>query len=69
MQDRFMVYGTRSLINWVLKLRAYGKKIQDITTMLGHIIWSDNREKLNYKRLKLTMIALRRFVFDQVKIA
>jgi hypothetical protein len=38
MQDRFMVYGTRSPMNWALKLRAYGKKIQDTTTALGHII-------------------------------
>jgi len=38
MQDRFMAYGTRSPVNWVLKLQAYGKKIQDTTTGLGHII-------------------------------
>jgi len=68
MQDRFMVYGTRSLINWVLKLRAYGKKIQDTTTTLGHIIWSDDGEELSYKGLELTMTTLRRFVSDQVEI-
>lgn len=38
MQDRFMVFGTRSPMNWVLKLRGLGKKIRDTTTGLGHII-------------------------------
>jgi hypothetical protein len=69
MQDRFMVYGTRSPINWALKLREYGKKIQDTTTALGHIVWSDDGEELSYKGLELTMTSLRRFVSDQVEIA
>lgn len=38
MQDWFIAYETRSLINWVLKLRLYNKRIQDITTELKHII-------------------------------
>jgi hypothetical protein len=49
MQDRFMVYGSRSPINWAQKLRVYGKKIRDSTTSLGYIIWSDDGQKLNYK--------------------
>jgi hypothetical protein len=69
MQDRFMVYGTRPPMNWVLKLWAYGKKIQDTTTALRHIIWSDDGEELSYKGLELTMTVLRRFVSDQVEIA
>lgn len=32
MQDRFMVYGSRSPIEWALKLRAYGRGIQDRKT-------------------------------------
>ena len=68
MQDRFMVYGTRSPMNWALKLRAYGKKIRDTTTALGHIIWSDDGEELSYKGLELTMTGLRRFIFNQVNI-
>jgi hypothetical protein len=69
MQDRFMVYGTRSPMNWALKLRAYGKKIQDTTTGLGHIIWSDDGEELKYKGLEMTMTTFRRFVSHQVEIA
>ena len=53
----------------MLKLRAYGKKIQDTTTALGHIIWSDDGEELSYKGLKLTITTLRRFISNQVKIA
>jgi hypothetical protein len=67
-QDRFMVYGTRSPMNWALKLRAYGKKIQDTTIALGHIVWSDDGEELNYKGLELIITALQRFVSEQVEI-
>jgi hypothetical protein len=56
-------------MNWALKLRAYGKKIQNTTTALGHIIWSDDGEELNYKALELTMTSLRRFISDQVEVA
>lgn len=38
MQDRFMTKDSRSPISWSLKLRAYGKAIQDNTTSLGQII-------------------------------
>ncbi|KAL5344188.1 hypothetical protein ACLOAV_010850 [Pseudogymnoascus australis] len=38
MQDRFMVYESRSPMSWVLKLRSYGKKIRESTTSLGFII-------------------------------
>jgi hypothetical protein len=64
-----MVYGSRSPMNWVLKLRAYGKKIQDTTIGLGYIIWSDDGEELSYKAFEVTMTGLRRFVSDQVEIA
>jgi hypothetical protein len=53
----------------VLKFRAYGKKIQDTTTALGHIIRSDDGEELSYKGFDLTMTALRRFVSNKVEIA
>jgi hypothetical protein len=69
MQDRFMVYGTRSPMNWVQKLRTYGKKIQDTTTSLGHIIWTDDGEQLTYKDFEVTMTNLKSFVAKQVSIA
>ena len=69
MQDRFMVYGTRSPINWVQKLCTYGKKIQDTTTSLGHIIWTDDGEQLTYKDFEITMANLKTFVSRQVNLA
>lgn len=68
MQDRFMVYGTRSPMNWAQKLRTYGKKIQDITTSLGHIIWTDDGEQLTYKGFKVTITNLKTFVAKQVSL-
>jgi hypothetical protein len=69
MQDRFMVYGSRSPINWAQKLRVYRKKIRDSTTSLGYIIWSDGGQKLNYKDLELSMLGLKQFVRQQVEFA
>ena len=69
MQDRFMVYGSRSPMNWILKIRSYGCKVRDNTTALGHIIWTDDGEHLSYKNFELSMTALRWFMRDQVELA
>ncbi|KAL5347577.1 hypothetical protein ACLOAV_006985 [Pseudogymnoascus australis] len=69
MQDRFMTYGSRSPINWVQKLRVYGKKIRDTTTSLGFIIWSDDGQRLSYKDLELSMFGLKQFIRHQVTLA
>ena len=69
MQDRFMTKDSRSPISWSLKLRAYGKDIKDSTTSLGHIIWSDGNEVLNYKKMKFYMTQLRDLVVTEAKIA
>ena len=37
MRERFLIYGSRSPFNWVLRLQAYGKKIRNSTTSLGYI--------------------------------
>jgi hypothetical protein len=42
MRERFLMHGTRSFFNWVLRLRAYGKRIRNSITSLGFIYWSDN---------------------------
>ncbi|KAE9381022.1 hypothetical protein N431DRAFT_449748 [Stipitochalara longipes BDJ] len=55
MQDCFMVLESRSPMNLVLKLRAYGKKIRESIIYLGSLIWSLNGEKLLYVNLELTM--------------
>jgi hypothetical protein len=69
MHQRFMMTNTRSPVDWAQKLRAYGKKIQDTTTALGHIVWSDDGEELEYKGLKLSMAGLRRFLTVQQQAA
>jgi hypothetical protein len=66
MQDRFMVYGSNSPMNWILNLRAYGSAIRNNTTASGWIEWSDDGEKLSYKGLELTMNSLRWAVRDQI---
>jgi hypothetical protein len=69
LQDRFMVYGSDTPMNWILNLRAYGKKERDNTTTAGHIVWSDDGEQLSYRTLDLTMNELRWFLRDQVELA
>ena len=69
MQDCFMVYSSRSPINWAQKLRVYGKKIRDSTTHLGYIIWSDDGQKLDYRELELSMSGLKQFIRQQVGLA
>lgn len=61
MQERFMMYGTHSPINWAQKLRSFGKQINEITTSLGYISWTDDDEHLSYKGLELGMIDLKKF--------
>jgi transposase len=63
-----MAYRTRLPINWVLKLRVYGKKIQNITIKLRYIIWSNNGDELSYKGFELTMTILKKFISHKVEI-
>src|SRR5438045_9800059 len=67
--DRFMVYGSRSPIKWVQKLRVYGKKIRDSTTSLGYMVWSDDGQELEYRSLQLSITGLKQFVRQQVSQA
>ena len=66
MQDRFMVFESRSPMAWVLKLRAYGKQIRESTTSLGQLVWSDDGEHLSYAGLELEMAQLKLFVEQQI---
>jgi hypothetical protein len=66
MRERFMIHGSRSPFNWVLRLRAYGKKIRNSSTSLGYIYWSDDHERLTYKQLELNMTDFKKFVATQV---
>jgi hypothetical protein len=68
MRERFLMHGTRSPFNWVLRLRAYGKRIRNSTTSLGYIYWSDDHEKLTYKQLEMTMAGFKGFVRTEVAL-
>jgi hypothetical protein len=63
------MHGTRSPFNWVLRLRAYDKRIWNSTTSLGYIYWSDHHEKLTYKQLEMTMAGFKGFVRTEVALA
>ena len=67
MQDRFMVYGSRSPVEWALKLRAFGRGVQDQRTAQGFILWSDNGENISFKGAELNITSLRWFLRDQVE--
>lgn len=69
LQDRFMVFGSESPMNWILNLRAYGRKARDTTTSVGCINWSDDGGRLSYKSLEFSMNGLRWFLRDQVQEA
>jgi hypothetical protein len=69
MRERFMIHGSRSPFNWVLRLRAYGKKIRNSSTSLGYIYWSDDYERLTYKQLELNIADLKKFVATEVALA
>ncbi|RKK53181.1 hypothetical protein BFJ69_g17838 [Fusarium oxysporum] len=64
-----MTKESRSPISWSLKLRAYGKAIQDNTRSLGQIIWSDDNEILTYKNMRFSMTGLRDLLTAEVKAA
>jgi hypothetical protein len=69
MRERFMIHGSRSPFNWVLRLRAYGKRIRNSSTSLCYIYWSDDHERLTYKQLELSIADFRKFVATQVELA
>jgi hypothetical protein len=68
MRNRFLVYAVRAPFGWITRLRTFGKKIQNTSTSLGYLIWSDDHQSLHYRDLRLTMDALTRFVRDQVEL-
>lgn len=69
MRERFLVYGVRAPFGWITRLRTYGKRIQNTSTSLGYLVWSDDGESLQYRELALTIGGLRQFVRTQVELA
>ncbi|EAL89304.1 putative telomere-associated RecQ helicase [Aspergillus fumigatus Af293] len=54
MRERFLMYGVRAPFAWITRLCTYGKKVQNTTTSLGYIYWSDDEQTLSYKELRLS---------------
>ncbi|KAL3707137.1 hypothetical protein TMatcc_005114 [Talaromyces marneffei ATCC 18224] len=69
MRERFLVHGTRSPFAWITRLRTYGKKIQNTTTSLGYIYWSEDQQQLSYKGLEMTIESFRRFIQTEIEKA
>jgi hypothetical protein len=69
MRERFLVHKTRSPFVWITRLRTYGTKIQNTTTSLGYIYWSNDQERLTYKELDMTMESFRQFIQIEVQQA
>jgi hypothetical protein len=69
MRERFLIYGVRAPFAWITRLRTYGKKVQNTTTSLGYIYWSDDEQTLTYKELRLSMGGLRQFIRTEVALA
>ena len=63
-----MVYGTHFPINWARKLRSFRKQINEITTSLGYISWTDDSEHLSYTGLELGMTDLKKFLATQTAV-
>jgi hypothetical protein len=69
MREHFLIYGVRAPFAWITRLRTYGKKVQNTTTSLGYIYWSDDEQTLTYKELRLSMGGLRQFICTKVALA
>ncbi|THC87114.1 hypothetical protein EYZ11_013440 [Aspergillus tanneri] len=69
MRERFLLHGVRAPFGWITRRRTYGKKVQNTTTSLGYIYWSDDEQTLSYRKLRLTMAGLRRFVRTEISLA
>ena len=66
MREWFLLFGVCALFSWITRWRTYSQKIQNSTTSLGYIYWSNNKQILSYKDLQLSMQGLCRFITGQV---
>jgi hypothetical protein len=62
MRERFLIYGVRAPFGWIARLRTYGKKIQNSTTSMGYIYWTDDEQTPSFKDLRLSIRGLRKLI-------
>lgn len=66
MRLRFMTLNNPTPFSWALQLRAFGKRIRDNTTSLGHVRWSEDAHVLSYCHIEMPIDGFRDFVREQV---
>jgi hypothetical protein len=69
MRERSLLLGVRAPFGWNTRLCTYGKKIQNSTTSMGYIYWSDDEQTPSVKDLRLSMRGLRKLIVRQVSRA
>jgi len=62
MRTRFMTYDSRTPMNWIHSLRAYGMRLLAKRTMDGDISWSDDQQTVSYKEFQCSLSNFRKFV-------
>jgi len=62
MRLKFMVRDGRTPVDWILGLRAFGKRLAESKTVDGSIIWSDDLQTVSYKGFETTMKNFKGFV-------
>jgi hypothetical protein len=69
MRERFIMFGSSTPFDLVLRLLTYGKKIRIAATRPGHVDWSDDRQTVSYKDQPLSMGELHGFIRTQLALA
>ncbi|KAH0553468.1 hypothetical protein GP486_006460, partial [Trichoglossum hirsutum] len=65
LHTRFLVVSTATPMDWVLRLRLYGRAIHNKTTAVGGINW--NEETVIYREIELSMTDFRQLVHQLCK--
>lgn len=70
MHSRLLTDHSPSPLGWAIWLRAYGKKLKNVTTVAGHIRWSEDGSQVWYKEAtSLRMEHFKAFIRTQVEKA
>jgi hypothetical protein len=68
LRDEFMISTCSTPFILLLRLRAEGKRIRNITTQEGYITWADDYSSLSYKETNLNLERFRSFILKQIDL-
>ena len=68
LKDEFMISTCSTPFILVLRLRAEGKRIRNITTQDGYITWADDYSSLSYKETTLSLERFRSFILKEIEL-